>query len=81
MRFGYGPPIPVLPTPLGRSGARIGGGGSVRLFLADGIANGLIVAHVGNWTGKVLAAPRARLSELLKRGEAFPDRHLHLDRP
>lgn len=45
-------------------------GRSVRLFLTDGTANGLIMADVGNWTGKVLAAPRARLGELLKRSEA-----------
>jgi len=45
-------------------------GRSVRLFLADGTANGLILAEVGNWSGKVLAAPRARLGELLKRSEA-----------
>jgi hypothetical protein len=45
-------------------------GRSVRLFFADGSANGLIVAHVGNWNGKVLAAPRTRLGDLLKRSEA-----------
>lgn len=43
---------------------------SVRLYLADGAPSGLIVAEIGNWSGKVLAAPRARLGELLKRSEA-----------
>jgi hypothetical protein len=45
-------------------------GRSVRLYLADGIPTGLVVAEIGNWNGKVLAAPRGRLGELLKRGEA-----------
>lgn len=42
----------------------------LRLFLVDGVPTGLVVADVGNWNGKVLAAPRGRLGELLKRGEA-----------
>lgn len=50
--------------------ARPSPGRSVRLFLADGTPQGLIVAEIPNWSGKVLAAPRARLGELLKRGEA-----------
>jgi hypothetical protein len=45
-------------------------GRSVRLYLADGIPTGLVVADIGNWNGKVLAAPRGRLGELLKRSEA-----------
>ena len=45
-------------------------GRSVRLFLADGSPQGLIVAEIPNWSGKVLAAPRAWLGDLLKRGEA-----------
>ena len=45
-------------------------GRSVRLFLADGTPQGLIVAEIPNWSGKVLAAPRSRLGELLKRSEA-----------
>jgi hypothetical protein len=31
---------------------------------------GRVVAEIGNWNGKVLAAPRGRLGELLKRSEA-----------
>jgi hypothetical protein len=42
----------------------------LRLFLVDGIPTGLVVADVGNWNGKVLAAPRGKLGELLKRSEA-----------
>lgn len=45
-------------------------GRSIRLFLADGVPRGLVVAEVGNWSGKVLAAPRARLTEILRRPEA-----------
>jgi hypothetical protein len=42
----------------------------VKLFLADGTAHGIVVAEIGNWTGKVLGAPRGRLGELLSRPEA-----------
>lgn len=45
-------------------------GRSVRLFLADGTPQGVVVADVGNWSGKVLSAPRGRVLELLKRDEA-----------
>jgi hypothetical protein len=42
----------------------------VRLFLADGTPHGLILAEIGNWNGKVLAGPRSRIAELLRRPEA-----------
>jgi hypothetical protein len=45
-------------------------GRSVRLFLADGTPHGLIIADIGNWNGKVLAGPRSRVGELLRRPEA-----------
>lgn len=45
-------------------------GRSVRLFLADGTPQGLIIAEVMNWTGQALSAPRARLADLLRRTEA-----------
>jgi hypothetical protein len=45
-------------------------GRTVRLFLVDGQPHGVVVADVGNWNGKALAAPRGRLSELLRRPEA-----------
>lgn len=45
-------------------------GRSIRLFLVDGTARGLIAAEIINWTGKALSAPRARLPELLRRSEA-----------
>lgn len=45
-------------------------GRTVRLFLADGQPQGIVIADVGNWSGKALAAPRGRLPELLRRPEA-----------
>jgi hypothetical protein len=47
-----------------------GAGRTVRLFLADGLPQGIVIAEVGNWNGKALAAPRGRLPELLRRPEA-----------
>jgi hypothetical protein len=44
-------------------------GRSVRLFLVDGKATGLITAEIMNWTGHVLAGPRAELPRFLARPE------------
>jgi hypothetical protein len=44
-------------------------GRSLRLFLADGSPTGIITAEIMNWTGHVISAPRAKLAELLQRGE------------
>lgn len=41
----------------------------VQLFLVDGTPAGIITAEIRNWTGKVIAAPRARLADLLSRPE------------
>src|SRR5688500_5466963 len=43
---------------------------SVTLFLVDGRPDGIVTASVGNWSGQVLAAPRGRLADLLRRLEA-----------
>ncbi len=45
-------------------------GRSVGLFLADGTPHGPVVAGIGNWSGKVIAGPRSRIAELLRRPEA-----------
>ena len=45
-------------------------GRTVRLFLTEGSPHGVVVADMGNWNGKALAAPRGRLPELLRRAEA-----------
>jgi hypothetical protein len=45
-------------------------GRTVRLFLADGLPHGVVIADVGNWNGKALTAPRGRLPDLLRRPEA-----------
>lgn len=44
-------------------------GRSVRLFLAEGSATGILTAEIVNWTGHMLAAPRTRLEAALKRDE------------
>lgn len=45
-------------------------GRSVRLFLVDGVPNGVMTAEVVNWTGHLLLAPRSRLAEVMQRAEA-----------
>lgn len=45
-------------------------GRTVRLFLVEGKATGLVTAEVINWTGHVVAAPRSSLASLLTRDEA-----------
>jgi hypothetical protein len=44
-------------------------GKSIKLFLADGSPSGIITAEIMNWSGHVIAAPRSRLADLLKRPE------------
>lgn len=44
-------------------------GRSVRLYLADGKATGILTAEIMNWTGHVLAAPRTRFEGALAREE------------
>jgi len=44
-------------------------GRCIRMFLVDGSPSGIITAEIMNWTGHVLAALRALLSDLLKRSE------------
>lgn len=44
-------------------------GRTIRLFLTDGSPSGIITAEIMNWTGKVVAAPRTRLPDLLARDE------------
>ena len=44
-------------------------GRSVRLYLADGKATGILTAEIMNWTGHVLAAPRTRVEDAFARPE------------
>ena len=44
-------------------------GRSVRLYLADGKATGIMTAEIMNWTGHVLAAPRIRVEDAFARPE------------
>jgi hypothetical protein len=45
-------------------------GRSIRLFLADGTPQGLIIAEIMNWTGQALVTPRSGVAGLLRRAEA-----------
>lgn len=45
-------------------------GRMVKLYLTEGSPHGIVIADMGNWNGKALAAPRGKLSELLRRPEA-----------
>src|SRR5690242_6795869 len=44
-------------------------GRSIRIFLIDGTPSSILTAEIGNWTGKVVVAPRSQLAELAKRSE------------
>ena len=44
-------------------------GRSIRIFFVDGEANGIKIAEVSNWTGKVVYAPRTKLSDIKRRPE------------
>ncbi|EMB13674.1 GIY-YIG nuclease family protein [Rhodopirellula europaea] len=44
-------------------------GRSIRIYLVDGDASGLLTAEVMNWSGKMLVSPRSRLADLAKREE------------
>ena len=44
-------------------------GRSVKLYLVDGTATGILTAEIMNWTGHVLAAPRTRIEDVLTRDE------------
>jgi len=47
----------------------VSAGRSVRLYLADGKATGILTAEIMNWTGHVLAAPRTRFEGAFARDE------------
>lgn len=49
-------------------------GKSLRLFLIDGTAGGLVVAEIMNWTGYVISAERSDLASLLNRPDGDPSR-------
>lgn len=44
-------------------------GRSIRIYLVDGDAPGLLTAEVMNWSGKFVVAPRTMLKELATREE------------
>lgn len=44
-------------------------GRTVKLFLIDGVPNGLLTCEIMNWTGHVITGPRSRLGALVQRPE------------
>ena len=50
--------------------ARMNLGKQVLLYLVDGKPGGLRTAEIANWTGHIVAAPRAEFTRLLSRDEA-----------
>lgn len=44
-------------------------GRSIRIFLVDGTANGIMTTEIMNWIGKVIVAPRSQLANLAQRNE------------
>jgi hypothetical protein len=44
-------------------------GRTLKVFLVDGVPNGLLTAEIMNWTGHVITSPRTRLTELVQRKE------------
>ena len=45
-------------------------GRTLKLFLVDGVPNGLLTAEIMNWTGHVITGPRSRLGEFIQRPES-----------
>ncbi|MDP9931563.1 GIY-YIG nuclease family protein [Variovorax paradoxus] len=45
-------------------------GRTLKLFLVDGIPQGLLTAEIMNWTGHVITGSRGKLAELVQRSEA-----------
>lgn len=43
---------------------------TIRIFLAEGSATGILTAEIMNWTGKIAVAPRSSLPTLIDRPEA-----------
>ena len=45
-------------------------GRTLKLFLVDGVPQGLITAEIMNWSGHVITGSRGKLTELIQRSEA-----------
>ena len=45
-------------------------GRTLKLFLVDGVPQGLLTAEIMNWTGHVITGSRGKLTELIQRPEA-----------
>jgi hypothetical protein len=44
-------------------------GRTIKVFLVDGVPNGLLTAEIMNWTGHVITGPRTKLPALVQRPE------------
>jgi hypothetical protein len=47
----------------------VNNGRTLKVFLVDGVPNGLLTAEIMNWTGHVITGPRTRPAELIQRPE------------
>jgi hypothetical protein len=46
-------------------------GKTIKIYLPNGTPNGILIAEITNWTGKVIVAPHTQLAELAKRSEVM----------
>jgi hypothetical protein len=44
-------------------------GRSLKLYLVDGSASGIVTVEIGNWSGHILFSPRTRIETALSRAE------------
>lgn len=51
------------------NGSMVNPGRTIRIFLLDGAADGVLTAEVMNWVGKAIGAPLSRLPDVLNRPE------------
>lgn len=45
-------------------------GRTIKVFLANGVPEGLRTAEIMNWTGKMLVFPQSQLADFVQRQEA-----------
>ena len=45
-------------------------GKTIKIFLVNGTATGVLTAEISNWTGKLIVCPRSQIDKLVEREEA-----------